>query len=69
MQTKKRGFGAGYLNGYGGKPKDGEDIIATLGRELEEEGTVTILPENITLAGIIDFFEESNHIFECHIFF
>ena len=34
---KKRGFGAGRMNGFGGKPEEGENMTACAIRELREE--------------------------------
>lgn len=38
---KKRGFGAGRWNGFGGKVEPGETIVAAASRELTEETTLT----------------------------
>lgn len=44
LAMKKRGFGAGWWNGYGGKVAPGETIAAAAARELmEESGIVTQL--------------------------
>lgn len=69
LALKKRGFGAGLLNGYGGKPKEGEDIIPAVCRELIEEGKIEISQEDLDLMAVIDFYEESKLVFECHVFF
>jgi len=37
LAMKKRGFGAGKWNGYGGKPQEGEAIEETAIREMREE--------------------------------
>lgn len=37
LGKKKRGFGAGWWNGFGGKLKAGEDVTACVKRELYEE--------------------------------
>ena len=34
---KKRGFGASWWNGFGGKVREGESILEAAGRELTEE--------------------------------
>lgn len=46
LAMKKRGFGEGKLNGYGGKPEQGETITQCAVRELEEESGV-IATENV----------------------
>lgn len=68
LANKKRKFGAGCLNGYGGKmqPED-KTIEDTAIRELREESGVTAL--NLLKVGVIEFFEEETLIFNCHIFF
>jgi len=70
LANKKRGFGAGLLNGYEGK-KQPEDVSveATAIRELTEEGGITTSPDKLEKVAVIDFFEGDKHIFECHVFF
>ena len=60
---KEGGFGAGYLNGYGGKVGAGETIKQAAVRELEEECGLKVKLK------IIDFFDEQEQVFECHVFF
>jgi 8-oxo-dGTP pyrophosphatase MutT (NUDIX family) len=69
LANKKRGFGSGYLNGYGGKANDGESIAEAACREFEEEANIKVSREHIVKVAIIDFFEEKKHLFECHIYF
>lgn len=71
LARKKRGFGEGYLNGYGGKmdPLRDLSIDHTAVREAEEEGGVRIHPSKLVKKAVIDFFEEGEHLFECHIWF
>jgi 8-oxo-dGTP diphosphatase len=56
LGTKKRGFGVGKPNGYGGKPKEGEDLIACALRELSEEAYVKAHPEDVEKVGEIEFY-------------
>ncbi len=42
LGMKKRGFGVGRWNGYGGKLVPGEDIEESLRRELMEEAQITL---------------------------
>ena len=40
---KKRGFGEGRWNGYGGKIKEGETIEESAIREIEEESLMKVM--------------------------
>jgi 8-oxo-dGTP pyrophosphatase MutT (NUDIX family) len=42
LGRKKRGFGVGHWNGFGGKVEAGETIIQAAARELEEEAEVQL---------------------------
>ncbi|MDP3956469.1 MAG: NUDIX domain-containing protein [bacterium] len=70
LANKKRGFGAGFLNGYGGKqqPEDPTIVEAAI-REMKEEGGIVASPEDLEKVAVINFFEEDVQIFECHVFF
>lgn len=65
---KKRGFGEGLYNGFGGKVEDHETIEEAVHRELEEEAAVRV--NKITAAGIINFgFDDvPNEVLEVHIY-
>jgi 8-oxo-dGTP pyrophosphatase MutT (NUDIX family) len=67
LAMKKRGFGEGWWNGYGGKVGAGESIEAAAKRETQEEIGVAV--EKLEPIGQIDFriIDENKHI-ECHIF-
>ncbi len=54
LGLKKRGFGEGKLNGFGGKVKENETIEEAALRELEEE--VGIIANCIEKIGELDFF-------------
>ena len=69
LSEKKRGFGKGYLNGYGGKVGEGESIENAAIRELNEEAGLTVNLQKLQRVAIINFFEEDRQIFECHVFF
>jgi|SRR6185436_9873144 len=56
LAMKKRGFGTGKWNGYGGKLKDGESVEDALIREIKEEGNVDVKKENLIPIGYIDFY-------------
>lgn len=53
LGMKKRGFGAGRWNGFGGKLSDGETIEEAAKRELREEAGV--LTQAIERVGILEF--------------
>ena len=64
---KKRGFGAGRWNGFGGKVQEGETIGAAALRELQEE--VGITAKEIKKLGVLDFeFNGKPGILQVHIF-
>jgi 8-oxo-dGTP diphosphatase/2-hydroxy-dATP diphosphatase len=67
LGMKKKGFGTGRWNGFGGKVQVGETIEDAARRELFEEAGVEV--ENIEKHGVIDFeFEGNPEILEVHIF-
>jgi len=67
LGMKKRGFGAGRWNGFGGKVQNGETIEEATLREIKEEAG--ILATGIEKRGIIDFeFKGNPEILEVHIF-
>jgi len=67
LGMKKRGFGAGRWNGFGGKLKDNESIEEAMKREIKEESGIDI--ENLNKVGIIEFgFKNNDEIHEVHIF-
>ena len=67
LGMKKRGFGAGNWNGFGGKVEKGETIEEGAIRELKEECGITAL--DIVKNGIINFgFESDPQKLEVHIY-
>lgn len=67
LAMKKRGFGEGWWNGYGGKIAEGESIEEAMIRELEEESE--IVAKQWRERGVIEFhFQGTGDIVECHIF-
>lgn len=67
LGMKKRGFGVGKWNGYGGKLKDGESMLDALFREVKEESDIDI--KDPILLGILEFkFPHTGLIIENHIF-
>ena len=67
LGMKKRGFGAGRWNGFGGKVHDGETIEQATKRELEEEACIKV--DKIDKRGVLLFeFESNPEKLEMHIF-
>ncbi len=67
LAKKKRGWGEGLYNGYGGKLQDGETIIEAAKRETHEE--IGIIVDALEERGFLQFtFEAKEGIFDVHIF-
>ena len=67
LAMKKRGFGAGRWNGYGGKVLDSETIEESAKREFEEESGVSV-EELINRGKLIFTFENNNDELEVNLF-
>jgi len=67
LGMKKRGFGAGRWNGFGGKVSSAETIEDAAKREVKEEAGIQV--KNLNKVGIIEFeFQDNPEILEVHIF-
>jgi 8-oxo-dGTP diphosphatase / 2-hydroxy-dATP diphosphatase len=68
LAMKKRGFGAGRYNGYGGKVEAGETIEEGAMRELREESGLAV--ERMEKVGIheFEFAHDKGNILEVHVF-
>lgn len=67
LGMKKRGFGVGRWNGFGGKVSENETIEEAAIRELKEEANIEAI--NISKIGILNFeFKNDPKILETHIF-
>jgi len=69
LAMKKRGFGEGNWNGYGGKVEEGETIEFAAVREIGEESGVNVNERDLGKIAIVDFFFEDGKHLEVHIFF
>ena len=68
LAMKKRGFGAGKWNGYGGKVSEKETPRAAAARELMEESGLVVGEEILEQVGLVRFYFDCNQLFECHVF-
>ncbi|CAH0487721.1 unnamed protein product [Peronospora farinosa] len=70
LGLKKRGFGIGKWNGFGGKVESTDASIAAAAvREVEEEAYVHVNVEDLESRGVLLFsFEEGKEIMEVHVF-
>lgn len=68
LGMKKRGFGVGRWNGFGGKVEEGETIEEGVKREMQEECGVVI--EKMEKVGIheFEFADRRGEILEVHVF-
>jgi 8-oxo-dGTP diphosphatase / 2-hydroxy-dATP diphosphatase len=67
LGMKKRGFGMGRWNGFGGKVLEGETIEEAAKREMQEESGIEI--QNLNKVGFMEFeFEGNPEIIEVHVF-
>ncbi|CAG7716982.1 unnamed protein product [Allacma fusca] len=69
LGLKKRGFGTGKWNGFGGKLEPGETVTDSAVREIEEECGLRVRPEDLKLMGVNHFeFLWNPGVREVHIF-
>lgn len=67
LGLKKRGFGAGRWNGFGGKVEKGEEIKVAARRELREEAGITA--KSLHHLGTIEFrWRGKDDVLEVHVF-
>lgn len=67
LGMKKRGFGAGRWNGFGGKLEEGETIEEAARREVREELDIEV--EHMTEFGVLEFeFQNDPVVLEVHVF-
>lgn len=65
---KKRGFGHGNWNGFGGKIQDGESEREAAIRELNEESCIQGELESLEKVARIEFFFKDGAHLEVHVF-
>lgn len=73
MGMKKRGFGVGKYNGFGGKIEPGEDILKAAIREMKEECGLEGKQESMKFMGVLSFLSSVDtdatvYIFVCDDF-
>lgn len=68
LAMKKRGFGAGKWNGYGGKVLEEETPRKAAIRELEEESSLIVAEGALEQVALVRFYFEEKQLFECHVF-
>lgn len=67
LGMKKRGFGAGRWNGFGGKLQEGESVEDAARREFNEE--TGLMSKNISKKGSLTFiYNHDQLIMEVHVF-
>lgn len=68
LGMKKRGFGTGRWNGFGGKLHDGELIEDAAKREMLEESGVVV--ERLEQRGVLEFrfIQKPGEVLEVHVF-
>jgi ADP-ribose pyrophosphatase YjhB (NUDIX family) len=65
---KKRGFGAGKWNGYGGKLEESETPRAAAARELKEESSLITDGKDLEQVALVTFYFDDKPAFECYVF-
>ena len=68
LGMKKRGFGAGRWNGFGGKVEAGESIEAAAKRETFEECGITLTAMEEVGIHEFEFHDRRGEILEVHVF-
>ena len=67
LGRKKRGFGKGKLNGFGGKVRPGETPIQAIAREVAEEAGVVVSLDTLRPAGSVTFVFPFRPAFDHHV--
>ncbi len=69
LGMKKRGFGEGNWNGFGGKVEEGESIEQGIIREIKEESGVVVAESDLEKVAVVEFFFKDGKHLEVHTFF
>jgi 8-oxo-dGTP diphosphatase len=67
LGRKKRGFGQGKINGFGGKVEPGETPVDTVLREVHEESGLVLSPDTLRPAGTVTFYFPTQPRFDQHV--
>ncbi len=68
LAMKKRGFGSGKWNGYGGKVQADENPITAAVRELEEESGLVADEKDLMQVALVRFYFDGSPVFECFVY-
>ena len=68
LAMKKRGFGAGKWNGFGGKLQNGESVRRAAVRELRGESGLIAEENALRQIAFLKFYFDNVLVFECHAF-
>lgn len=68
LALKKRGFGEGNWNGFGGKLEGDESVSFASVREIQEESGVLVNENDLNKVAIVDFFFTDGKHLEVHTF-
>lgn len=68
LGMKKRGFGEGKWNGFGGKVQEGETIEEATVREMREESGIEVAQENLRKVAHLTFCFADGSVFDGHAF-
>jgi 8-oxo-dGTP pyrophosphatase MutT (NUDIX family) len=67
LGLKKRGFGAGKFNGFGGKIRPDETVRDAAVREVREETRLVVSPDALRPVGAVTFFFPNRPSFDLHV--
>ena len=68
LAQKRRTYGIGLWNGYGGRVKDGEFVEACTIRETHEESSVHVSPDNLVKTAVVRIYRGGEFQYELHVF-